>query len=55
MYDATIRIYCYRISLGYKVILVLQPKLSIKTDFHARFNNHVTLHVTRKIDEWPTA
>ena len=43
------------ISHGYKVILVLQPKLSHKTCFCAHFNNHVTSHVTHKIDEWPTA
>ena len=55
MCDTTIQMYCYRISLGYNVILVLQPKLSLKTHFHACFNNHVTLHVTRKFDEWPTA
>ena len=26
-----------------------------QTRFRARFNNHVTPHVTHKIDEWPTA
>ena len=34
---------------GYRI--VLQPKLSLKTHFHARFNNHVTSHVTQKVDE----
>ena len=48
---ATIWMYCYRISLRYKVILVLQPKLSLKTLFLARFNNLVTSQVTHKIDE----
>ena len=38
------------ISLGYKVVLVLQPKLSLKTRFRARFNNHVTLQVTHKLN-----
>ena len=55
MCDATIQMYCYRISLGYKVILALQSKLSLKTHFRACFNNHVTSHVTHKIDEGPTA
>ena len=39
------------ISLRYKVVLVLQPKLSLKTHFRTRFNNHVTSHMTHKIDE----
>ena len=51
MCDATVRMYCYRTSLGYKVILVLQPKLSLKTRFYARFNNHVTSHMIHKVDE----
>ena len=40
MCNETIRMYCYKISLGYKVILVLQPKLSLKT----RFNNYDLAH-----------
>ena len=44
-----------RISLGYKVILVLQLKSSLKTHIWARFNNHVTPHVTHKIDEQLTS
>ena len=51
MCDTSIRMYCYRISLGYKIILVLQPKLSLKTRFCAHFNNHVTSLVTYIIDE----
>ncbi len=47
----TIWMYCYRISSKYKVILVLQPKLSLKTHFRARFNNHMTSHMTHKVDE----
>ena len=31
--------------------LVLQPKLSLKTSFPARFNSHVTSHVIHEIDE----
>ena len=34
-----------------EVILVLQPKVSLKTRFLTRFNNHVTQHMTHKIDE----
>ena len=37
--------------LGYKVILVLQLKLSLKTHFHANFINHVISHMTHKVDE----
>ena len=59
MCDVTIRMYCYKIFLGYKVILVLPPKLSLKTHSrtHSRacFNNHVTSYVTYKIAKWPTA
>ena len=40
-----------RISLRYKVILVLQPKLSLKTRFPAHCNTHVTSRVIHKIDE----
>ena len=29
----------------------LQPKLSLKIHFRVCFNNHVTLHVTHKINE----
>ena len=43
------------ISLECKVNLVLQSKLSFKTRFHGRYNNHVNLHMTHKIEEWPTA
>ena len=39
------------ISLGYKVILALQPKLSLKIRFNACFNTHVTSHVTHNIDQ----
>ena len=31
--------------------LVLQPKLSLKIRFPARFNSHVTSHVIHEIDE----
>ena len=41
--DVTMRMYCYRISLGYKVILVLQSALSLKTHFRARFNKSCDL------------
>ena len=30
--------YCYRMSLGYKVILVLEPNISLRTHICARFN-----------------
>ena len=36
--------YCYTEYLS--DTLVLQPKLSLKTRFPARFNSHVTSHVT---------
>ena len=51
MCDATIQMDCYRISLGYKVILVFQLKLSLKTCFLAHFSNHLTSHMTHMIDE----
>ena len=43
--------HCYKISLGCKVILALQPKLFLKTHFRACFNNHVTSLVTHKVGE----
>ena len=39
------------ISLEYKVILVLQPKVSLKTHFHVCFNNHVISNETHEIDK----
>ena len=39
------------LSNTYKAILVFQPNLSLKTLFRAHFNNHVTSHITHKIDE----
>ena len=40
--------------LDTRLSLVLQPKVSLKTHLRTCFKNHVTLHVTHKVDEWPT-